>query len=104
MAQELKEPLWEEIYERLSRQGLRIRSIWIADSAPQAESAAINAEYLGFERTLSKCLPANSPQINPIIASWFDHSRDLLYMINQYKDDMPKPIIGVGHSIGVGQL
>lgn len=50
MAQELKEPLWEEIYERLSRQGLRIRSIWIADSAPQAESAAINAENLGFER------------------------------------------------------
>ncbi|GLA32585.1 hypothetical protein AnigIFM63604_010228 [Aspergillus niger] len=83
---ELKEPLWEEVYERLGRQGLRIRSIWITDSAHQAASAAINAEHLGFE------------------PSWFDHSRDLLYMINKFKAEMPKPIIGVGHSIGVGQL
>jgi isocitrate dehydrogenase kinase/phosphatase len=39
-----------------------------------------------------------------VSASWLDHSRDLLYMINQFRHDMPQPIVGVGHSMGAGQL
>ncbi|CAI7662867.1 unnamed protein product [Penicillium pancosmium] len=33
-----------------------------------------------------------------------DHSRDLLHMINTFRDQMPQPIVGVGHSMGAGQL
>lgn len=36
--------------------------------------------------------------------NWFDHSRDLLYMVNHFRDQMPRPIIGVAHSLGVAQL
>lgn len=38
------------------------------------------------------------------LASWFDHPRDLLHMINTFRDRMPRPIIGVGHSMGACQL
>ncbi|KAJ5118063.1 hypothetical protein N7526_011086 [Penicillium atrosanguineum] len=37
-------------------------------------------------------------------ASWFDHGRDLIQMINHFRDDMPQPIMGVGHSLGATQL
>ena len=37
-------------------------------------------------------------------ASWFDHSRDLLVMINHFADQMPRPIIGYAHSMGCAQL
>lgn len=37
-------------------------------------------------------------------ASWFDHPRDLLHFINLKRDEMPRPIIGVGHSFGGAQL
>jgi pimeloyl-ACP methyl ester carboxylesterase len=29
-----------------------------------------------------------------------DHGRDLLYMVNYFRAEMPLPIIGIGHSIG----
>ncbi|KAF4634054.1 hypothetical protein G7Y89_g4067 [Cudoniella acicularis] len=32
--------------------------------------------------------------------SWFDHSRDLLHMINIHRASMPMPILGMGHSFG----
>jgi hypothetical protein len=32
---------------RLSTQGIRIRSIWIADTANQSASGMLNEEYLG---------------------------------------------------------
>ncbi|KAL4919838.1 Alpha/beta hydrolase family-domain-containing protein [Aspergillus aurantiobrunneus] len=79
-------PIWEEIYSNLKRYGVRIRSIWIADTASQGASGVLNEEKLG-----------NDP-------SWFDHARDLLSMINQFKADMPGPIIGIGHSLGTVQL
>lgn len=37
---------------------------------------------------------------NWLIACWFDHSRDLLFLVNQFQDEMPHPIIGIGHSMG----
>lgn len=37
-------------------------------------------------------------------ASWFDHGRDLLFMLNEFQDHITQPIIGVGHSMGGMQL
>lgn len=37
-------------------------------------------------------------------AAWLDHSRDLLNMVNIFRKEMPRPIIGVGHSMGGCQL
>lgn len=37
-------------------------------------------------------------------ASWWDHGRDLLYLINQFHDDIVHPIIGIGNSVGASQL
>lgn len=37
-------------------------------------------------------------------ASWFDHPRDLLHLINLKRDEMPRPIVGIGHSFGAAHL
>ena len=37
-------------------------------------------------------------------ASSFDGSRDMLHMINHFRDEMPRPLMGVGHSLGGTQL
>ena len=83
---ELYEPLWDDLLERSTKGGWRIRSIWIADVAHQGQSSITNETLLG-----------NEP-------NWFDHSRDLLHLINVKRDEMPRPIIGVGHSMGGCQL
>ncbi|KAK2760827.1 hypothetical protein FQN54_002066 [Arachnomyces sp. PD_36] len=83
---ELYEPLWDEIHARSKQHGFRIRSIWIADFAVQGQSYVSNEDRLG-----------NDP-------SWFDHSRDLLNLVNLKRADMPRPIIGIGHSMGGNQL
>lgn len=36
--------------------------------------------------------------------SMFDHSRDLLHMVNHFRDEIQQPIVGVGHSIGCTQM
>lgn len=36
--------------------------------------------------------------------SWFDHCRDLLSLVNHFRADMPRPIVGLGHSMGAAQL
>lgn len=38
------------------------------------------------------------------LASFIDHARDLLLMINQFRADMPMPIVGIGHSMGGSNL
>ncbi|KAL4896064.1 toxin biosynthesis protein [Aspergillus ambiguus] len=83
---ELYEPLWEEIYARSHKEGFRIRAIWIADIANQGASGIHNEKYIG-----------NDP-------SWFDHTRDLVHMINHFREEMPQPIMGIGHSLGGAQL
>ena len=37
-------------------------------------------------------------------ASWTDHARDLLLMINHFRKQMPHPIVGIGHSFGGCQM
>ncbi|WEW55734.1 hypothetical protein PRK78_001167 [Emydomyces testavorans] len=83
---ELYEPLWEELLARSKKNGFQIRAIWIADVANQGNSSVMNEHALG-----------NDP-------SWFDHSRDLLHLINLKRAEMPRPIVGIGHSMGAGQL
>ncbi|KAJ5138663.1 uncharacterized protein N7515_003511 [Penicillium bovifimosum] len=83
---ELYEPLWEEIYARSKQNGIRIRGIWMADVAHQGQSSVINEDSLG-----------NDP-------SWFDHPRDLLHLVNVKRAEMPRPIVGIGHSMGGAHL
>ncbi|KAL6150400.1 hypothetical protein ACJQWK_00579 [Exserohilum turcicum] len=79
---ELYEPLWAEIHGRMKSAGISIRSIWIADVAHQGYSGILNEHKLG-----------NEPCV-------FDHGRDLLHMVNIFRDQMIRPIVGIGHSMG----
>ncbi|KAL1898209.1 hypothetical protein Sste5346_003615 [Sporothrix stenoceras] len=79
---ELYEPLWDDLLALSEKSGFRIRSIWIADVAWQGQSGLLNEPNLG-----------NDP-------SWYDHSRDLLQMINTFRREMPRPLVGIGHSFG----
>ncbi|KAK3941613.1 alpha/beta-hydrolase [Diplogelasinospora grovesii] len=79
---EIYEPLWEDLVNFLSTHGIRVRGIWIADVAHQGQSGIINEDKLG-----------NDP-------SWLDHARDLLLMTNHFRGQMPRPMVGVGHSFG----
>ncbi|KAF3027383.1 hypothetical protein E8E15_008004 [Penicillium rubens] len=83
---ELYEPLWEEILVQSQQQGFRIGSIWIADIANLGASGVVNERILG-----------DDPSV-------FDHPRDILHMINLFRHEMSRPIIGVGHSMGATQL
>lgn len=84
--QELYEPLWDDLYERLQLKGVHISSIWIADVAHQGDSGVLNEDLLG-----------NDP-------SWYDHPRDLFLMINHFREHMKRPLIGIGHSMGGNNL
>ena len=35
---------------------------------------------------------------------WFDGSRDYLHMINVFRKEMVRPIVGIGHSLGTVQM
>ncbi|TKA62326.1 hypothetical protein B0A49_05348 [Cryomyces minteri] len=83
---ELYEPLWDELLHRAKKSGISVRGIWIADVAFQGASGVLNEGKLG-----------NDP-------SWFDHPRDLLHMVNHFRDQMPRPLIGIGHSMGGNNL
>ncbi|KAJ9630805.1 hypothetical protein H2203_001330 [Taxawa tesnikishii (nom. ined.)] len=83
---ELYEPLWDEVYIRLKISNIRIRNIWIADVAHQGQSSVLNEDKLGDD------------------PSWFDHPRDLFLMINHFRAQMPRPIVGIGHSMGGSHL
>jgi pimeloyl-ACP methyl ester carboxylesterase len=37
-------------------------------------------------------------------ASWMDHPRDILHMVNSFRSEMPLPIAGIGHSYGGNNL
>jgi hypothetical protein len=52
--QELYEPLWDELYQRIGKTGIRIRSIWIADMWNQGQSGVLNEQILGNDRKTPK--------------------------------------------------
>lgn len=58
----------------------------MADVSHQGQSDIMNESLLG-----------NDP-------SWNDHARDLLHLINVKRAEMPRPIVGIGHSMGGAQL
>ncbi|KAK2601753.1 hypothetical protein QQS21_004637 [Conoideocrella luteorostrata] len=86
LPKELYEPLWDTLYEQSASCGFSIRAIWIADMASHGGSGILN------EKTMSNDF------------SWMDHARDVLSMINHFHEQMPRPLIGVGHSCGGLQM
>jgi hypothetical protein len=42
--------MFEDLYEKLTGLGRRIRAIWIADIAHQGQSGILNADALGNDR------------------------------------------------------
>ena len=79
---ELYEVMWEYLCQSLERNGIEVRGIWIADVAHQGVSGHLNSDRLG-----------NSPH-------WNDSARDLLLLVNHFRKEMPRPIVGIGHSLG----
>jgi hypothetical protein len=56
--------------------------------------------FLSFNKTqFSLYVPVLS-----LLANWYDHSRDLLHMVNHFRDEIPRPIVGVAHSMGCAQM
>ncbi|KAF1998765.1 alpha/beta-hydrolase [Amniculicola lignicola CBS 123094] len=81
---ECYEALWDDILK--AAKGFKIRSIWIADIANHGASYALNEASLG-----------DDPNAN-------DHARDLLLMVNVFRDRMKPPFVGIGHSLGAFQI
>ncbi|KAL9076003.1 MAG: hypothetical protein Q9157_003830 [Trypethelium eluteriae] len=75
---ELYEPLWDELLDQSRHYGISIRSIWIADVSFQGASSVVNEGLLGN-----------------------DH---MLQMVNHFREEMPRPIVGIGHSMGGNNL
>lgn len=73
-------------YSRSASSQFSIKSIWIADVTHEGASSVLNEEVLGSD------------------SNWFDHARDLLHLVNTHRSDFTRPIIGLGHSRGCGQL
>ncbi|KAH8771376.1 hypothetical protein F5882DRAFT_300995, partial [Hyaloscypha sp. PMI_1271] len=76
---ESNEPLWDTLLEN-SRSGtskLKIVGIWMADMAHQNASVVINEELPGKDYYL------------------FDHSPDLLRLVDVFSKDLPLSIIGI---------
>ncbi|KAI0477680.1 prolyl aminopeptidase-like protein [Xylariaceae sp. FL0804] len=86
---ELYEALWVELHAQLAASGssgegggFRLRAIWVADVANQGYSGQANEALLGDD------------------PSWHDHARDLLHVVNVFRDRLPRPLVGLGHSFG----
>lgn len=79
---EVYEPLWDDLLEQCEHHGFRIRSIWVADASNQSASGILNENTQGDD------------------PSFFDYPRDLLHMVNIFREEFPQPIVGIGHSMG----
>lgn len=108
---ELYEPLFDDLHQESKRRGgFRIRAIWIADVSTHGASGVLNEGLLGIDCKQSRLLCRNTTPVlhlalaHKIIVSWEDHARDLLHMINMFRKEMPKPLVGIGHSMGATNI
>ena len=101
---ETYEPFWDELYSCLQSRGVQVRSIWVADCSNQGASSVLNEDVQGDSGMTRPSPLLFRSLIVYHLASWFDHSRDLLLMINHFRDAMPRPIVGIAHSMGCAQL
>ncbi|RDW84882.1 hypothetical protein BP6252_02472 [Coleophoma cylindrospora] len=85
-SKETYEPLWEDLTARLQKAGVVVNAIWMADVAHQGTSGLLNEQKLGSD------------------PHWFDHSRDLLHLVNHFRKQITRPILGIGHSMGAAQM
>lgn len=83
---EMYEPLWDELVEHCQAQGMRIRAIWCVDKSDHGASGVLNEKTQGDD------------------PSFYDHARDILHMTNVFREYMPSPLVGIGHSIGATTL
>ncbi|KAJ5353984.1 hypothetical protein N7541_006548 [Penicillium brevicompactum] len=74
---ELYEPLWEELLARLKQDGIRIRSIWMADAANQGASGILMKKTLEMtvsdpKRVFAISRVADNPQLlgTIIVVMW----------------------------------
>ncbi|KAF2756507.1 hypothetical protein EJ05DRAFT_539457 [Pseudovirgaria hyperparasitica] len=86
MPKEVYEPLWDEMLLRSKEHGFAIRGIWIADVSNHGMSGVLNEGK------------------NSTDYSWMDHVRDLLLVVNEFRHEMPRPLVGIGHSFGGNQI
>lgn len=77
---------YEPHFDDLLSTGVPIRSIWIADSVASAASYRLNEDSIGDE------------------VHWLDYARDMWQMINHFQAQMPPPLVGIGNSLGFGEM
>lgn len=83
--QECYEALWDDLLQA-ENGSFKIRAIWMADAANQGASYQLNGEKLGDD------------------PGWFDHARDLLLMMNHFRENMQPPFVGLAHSMGCANM
>ncbi|KAM3065346.1 hypothetical protein ACMFMG_011530 [Clarireedia jacksonii] len=86
MEKEIYKLFFQVLTSECIKRGVFIRNTWIADMGYVGKSAIVNAKNLSHDQ------------------NWFDHSRDLLAMVNHFKKQTPRPIVGLGHSMGGCQI
>ena len=79
---ECYEPLYDELLQAARAHGFGIRGIWAADTVHQGASYVLNEDTIGDDW------------------NWYDHARDLLALVNHFRADIQRPIVGLGHSFG----
>ena len=73
---------YEPFFDELLQCGLPIRAIWAMDAAHHGASYLLNENIIGDD------------------PNWYDSSRDMMQMVNQFQELMAPPIIAIGQSWG----
>ncbi|EAW08565.1 putative toxin biosynthesis protein [Aspergillus clavatus NRRL 1] len=101
--EETYEPLWQDMFLYLKQRGIPVRGIWMADATNQGASGVLN-EHVQGDMSKRFYVLVGWWYLLSVIANWFDHSRDLLHMVNHFRSEIRRPIIGIGHSMGCAEM